>query len=157
VNKNLGDQFCFLRAMIIKGEEQIKIDLIQNIQHLDTVENVDGIRLYSVRDIALFKLMAASNRFQRMPIFRSLKSLSKMRISAAEIVRDAASGGPITVRLNGKGIATMTNEKGQFIFKIPAVGQNDSLSVTHVGFTPPQDCCQTRRVSRTGKSVQSIT
>jgi CubicO group peptidase (beta-lactamase class C family) len=30
----------------------------------------------------------------------------------------------------------MTNEKGQFIFKIPAVGENDSLSVTHVGFTP---------------------
>jgi hypothetical protein len=69
VNKNLGDQFCFLRAMIIKGEEQIKIDMIQNIQHLDVVENVDGMRLFSVRDIALFKLMAASNRFSKKDIY----------------------------------------------------------------------------------------
>lgn len=55
------------------------------------------------------------------------------------IVRDVASGEPIpyaTIRLIGKAIATMTNEKGQFIFKIPTVGKDDSLSVTHIGFTP---------------------
>lgn len=69
VNKDLGDQFCFFRAMIIKGEEQIKIDMIQNIQHLDPVENVDGMRLLSVRDIGMFKLMAASNRFSKKDIY----------------------------------------------------------------------------------------
>jgi hypothetical protein len=69
VNKDLGDQYCFLRAMIIRGDEQIKIDMIQNIQRLDSIENVDGIRLLSVRDIGLFKLMAASNRFAKKDIY----------------------------------------------------------------------------------------
>jgi hypothetical protein len=69
VNKELGDQFCFLRALIIQGEEQIKIDMIQNIQHLDEVENIEGIKMLSVRDIGLFKLMAASSRFAKKDIY----------------------------------------------------------------------------------------
>jgi len=69
VNKELGDQFCFLRALIIQGEEQIKIDMIQNIQYLDEVENIEGIKMLSVRDIGLFKLMAASNRFAKKDVY----------------------------------------------------------------------------------------
>jgi len=69
LNKELGDQFCFLRALIIKNEEQIKVDIIQNIQHLDAVEKIDGITLLSVRDIGLFKLMSASNRFAKKDIY----------------------------------------------------------------------------------------
>jgi len=69
VNKELGDQFFFLRALIIHGEEQIKIDMIQNIQHLDEVENIEGIKMLSVRDFGLFKLMAAFNRFAKKDIY----------------------------------------------------------------------------------------
>jgi CubicO group peptidase (beta-lactamase class C family) len=55
------------------------------------------------------------------------------------IVRNAATGEFIpyaTIRLTGKAIITMTNEKGRFIFKVPAHDKDDSLYVTHVGFTP---------------------
>lgn len=55
------------------------------------------------------------------------------------IVCSAATGEPIpyaTIRLLGKAVTTMTNEKGRFIFKIPADGNDDSLYVTHIGFTP---------------------
>ncbi len=63
LNAELGDQYCFLRALIIKGEEQIKLDMIQNVQYLDPVENIEDVRMLSVEDIGLFKLIAASNRF----------------------------------------------------------------------------------------------
>jgi Nucleotidyl transferase AbiEii toxin, Type IV TA system len=69
LNAELGDQYCFLRSLIIKGEEQIKVDMIQNVQYLDAIENVVGIRMLSVRDIGLFKLMAASNRFARKDFY----------------------------------------------------------------------------------------
>ena len=69
LNKELGDQFCFLRALIIKGEEEIKVDMIQNVQHLDAVEQINGINLFSVRDIGLFKLMAVSNRFAYKDVY----------------------------------------------------------------------------------------
>ncbi|HVU97073.1 MAG TPA: serine hydrolase [Puia sp.] len=62
-----------------------------------------------------------------------------MVIKIRGIVRDAASGEPIpyaSIGLTGKAIATMTNEKGQFLFRIPAAAKDDSLSVTHIGFTP---------------------
>jgi CubicO group peptidase (beta-lactamase class C family) len=55
------------------------------------------------------------------------------------IVRNAATGEPIpyaTIRLTGKAIISMTNEKGRFLFKVPADGKDDSLYVTHIGFTP---------------------
>lgn len=54
-------------------------------------------------------------------------------------VRNVATGEPIpyaTIRLTGRAITTMTNEKGRFTFKMPAEGKEDSLSVTHIGFTP---------------------
>jgi len=54
LNKELGDQYCFLRALIIRGDEQIKVDMIQNVQHLDAIERVDSINLFSTRDIGLF-------------------------------------------------------------------------------------------------------
>lgn len=69
INKELGDQFCFLRALIKKGEEQIKVEMIQNVQHLDAIETIDGLNLFSMRDIGLFKLMAASNRFAKKDIY----------------------------------------------------------------------------------------
>jgi len=69
LNADLGNQYCFLRALIIKGEEQIKLDMIQNVQYLDVVENIQGVRMLSVKDIGLFKLMAASNRFAKKDFY----------------------------------------------------------------------------------------
>ena len=69
INEELGDQFCFLRALIKKGKEQIKVEMIQNVQHLDAIETINGLNLFSMRDIGLFKLMAASNRFAKKDIY----------------------------------------------------------------------------------------
>jgi len=55
------------------------------------------------------------------------------------MVRNASSGEPIpyaTIRLTGRAITTMTNEKGSFIFKIPTFATGDSLYITHVGYLP---------------------
>ncbi|HEV2478140.1 MAG TPA: nucleotidyl transferase AbiEii/AbiGii toxin family protein [Puia sp.] len=69
LNEGLGSQYCFLRALIIKGEEQIKVDMIQNVQHIDPIEDISGVRMLSIMDIGLFKLMAASNRFARKDFY----------------------------------------------------------------------------------------
>lgn len=69
LNEELGNQYCFLRALIIKGKEQIKVDMIQNVQYVDPVEELSGVRLLSTKDIGLFKLMAASNRFARKDFY----------------------------------------------------------------------------------------
>ena len=55
------------------------------------------------------------------------------------IVCNAATNEPIpyaTVRLTGKAITTMTNDKGRFLLKVPVSAKGDSLTVTHVGFAP---------------------
>jgi CubicO group peptidase (beta-lactamase class C family) len=41
-----------------------------------------------------------------------------------------------TVALSRKGIKTMSNEEGRFIFKLPADDQKDSIYITHVGYKP---------------------
>lgn len=69
INEDLGDQFCFLRALIQKNGEQVKIDMIQNVQRLDAIETVNGMNLFTIRDIGLYKLMAASNRFAKKDIY----------------------------------------------------------------------------------------
>lgn len=62
LNADEGEQFCFLRCLIRNETEQIKVDLIQNIQHLDPFEIYDDIKMFSVKDIGLFKLMTTANR-----------------------------------------------------------------------------------------------
>src|SRR5450631_159670 len=41
-----------------------------------------------------------------------------------------------TIGLSKSSINTMTNEKGEFIFKIPADRVNDSIDISHVGYKP---------------------
>jgi len=69
LNEELGNQYCFLRALIIKVREQIKVDMIQNVQYVDPIEEISGVRLLSTMDIGLYKLMAASNRFARKDFY----------------------------------------------------------------------------------------
>lgn len=65
----LSDQFTFLRFFIQKNDIIIKVDLIQNMKTVDPVETVEGLRLFSVRDIGLFKLMSASSRPAKKDIY----------------------------------------------------------------------------------------
>lgn len=66
---NINDQFTFLRFFIQKDNTVIKVDVIQNMKILDPIEEIDGIRLFSVRDIGLFKLMSASSRPAKKDIY----------------------------------------------------------------------------------------
>ncbi|WP_421943343.1 nucleotidyl transferase AbiEii/AbiGii toxin family protein [Pedobacter sp.] len=56
------DQYIFLRFWIKTGKLTIKVEILQNTNFLDTVEEVNGARLATVRDIGLLKLMTAANR-----------------------------------------------------------------------------------------------
>ena len=65
----LSNQFTFLRFFIKKGQVIIKVDLIQNMKILDPLETINDIRLFSLRDIGLFKLMSASSRPAKKDIY----------------------------------------------------------------------------------------
>lgn len=49
---NINDQFTFLRFFVSKGSTIIKVDVIQNMKIIDPIEELNGVRLFSVRDIA---------------------------------------------------------------------------------------------------------
>lgn len=66
---NINDQFTFLRFFIKQDITIIKVDLIQNMKIIDPIEKVYGLRLFSVRDIGLFKLMSASSRPAKKDIY----------------------------------------------------------------------------------------
>lgn len=65
----LSNQFTFLRFFLQKGELIIKVDLIQNMKALDPIETMNDLRLFSLRDIGLFKLMSASIRPAKKDIY----------------------------------------------------------------------------------------
>jgi len=70
IDPEAGNQFYFLRAFIHKTEELIiRVEIIQNIPLLDPFENNEGIRMLSLRDIGLLKLMSASNRKAKKDIY----------------------------------------------------------------------------------------
>src|ERR1700742_3552459 len=53
------------------------------------------------------------------------------------IITDAGTGEVIpyaTLRLAAGGVNTMSNEKGRFVFKIPAAPRGDSVYISHVGY-----------------------
>jgi CarboxypepD_reg-like domain len=55
------------------------------------------------------------------------------------IIINGTTGEPIgyaTIGLSANGINTMSNEEGQFIFKIPAGDKDGSMYISHVGFKP---------------------
>lgn len=68
-NVEFGDQFCFLKALIKSEKDNIKVEILQNFQHLDDVEIQENIKLFSIKDIGLFKLMSASNRNAKKDIY----------------------------------------------------------------------------------------
>jgi CubicO group peptidase (beta-lactamase class C family) len=87
-------------------------------------------RIYAtaVAPLLLMLLATTQGRSQVLPV-----------VEVRGTIRNAATGEPIpyaTIRLAGGSAATMTNEKGRFRFTVSADGEKDSLSITHVGFTP---------------------
>jgi hypothetical protein len=59
---DISDQFVFMRFYIFKEGLAIKIELLQNMKNLYPIEIIDNVRLVSVIDIGIFKLISASNR-----------------------------------------------------------------------------------------------
>ena len=64
-----SDQFNFLRFFIYGSHGAIKIELLQNMKTLYENEVLENIRLISVKDIGLFKLISASNRRAKKDIY----------------------------------------------------------------------------------------
>jgi hypothetical protein len=70
IDPEAGDQYCFLRAFVSQGGENIiKVEVIQNVQTLDIIEYINDIKILSLRDIGLLKLMSASSRKARKDIY----------------------------------------------------------------------------------------
>lgn len=68
-NADAGNQFCFVKSLIKRGNDSIKVEFLQNFQHLDQPEMYNGIRVLSVKDIGLFKLQSASSRKAKKDIY----------------------------------------------------------------------------------------
>jgi hypothetical protein len=77
-NEEAGEQYCFLKTLMQKQAIKIKVEFIQNMHTLDDTEIVEGIRLISVKDIGLMKLMSAANR-------KAHKDIYDLRLIADEI------------------------------------------------------------------------
>lgn len=65
-----GEQYCWLKGQIKKAEDVfIKVEVIQNVRLAEPYENFAGLRLLTVKDIGLLKLMTASNRKAKKDIY----------------------------------------------------------------------------------------
>lgn len=78
---DLEEQYCFLRALIRKDNSNIKVEFLQNMKIVDEVEVFNGIRVFTKKDIALFKLVSASKR-------KALKDIYDLDIITDEIPLD---------------------------------------------------------------------
>ncbi len=68
-NADSGNQFCFLKSLIKRGNDFIKVEILQNFQHLDEAEMYKEINVLSVKDIGMFKLQSASSRKAKKDIY----------------------------------------------------------------------------------------
>lgn len=66
---DIDDQYVFLRFFIRKNGEVIKVEVLQNFKMLYQPDIVNGIRLLTVKDIGLLKLMSVSNRASNKDVY----------------------------------------------------------------------------------------
>lgn len=59
---DIDDQFIFLRFFVQADNETIKVEVMQNFNLMHEPEQLGGVRIGSVKDIAMMKLMAVVNR-----------------------------------------------------------------------------------------------
>lgn len=69
INQESGDQYCFLRALIRKGEVSIKVEFIQNVLTIQPTDIINNLRLLSVQDIGILKLFSAASRKANKDIY----------------------------------------------------------------------------------------
>jgi predicted nucleotidyltransferase len=69
LNRELDEQFLFLKMFISKEDQVIKVEFLQNMKCLFPPEIFEDIRIIHKTDIGLFKLMSASNRFAKKDIY----------------------------------------------------------------------------------------
>ena len=63
------DQFVFLRFFIVTNGENIKVEILQNINLLQEPDLLKGVRVATVLDVALMKLQAVSNRASQKDVY----------------------------------------------------------------------------------------
>lgn len=66
---DVDDQIRFLRLFLVEDGLTIKVEIIQNMKVLNPIELFEGIRIASVKDIGLFKLMSAADRASKKDIY----------------------------------------------------------------------------------------
>lgn len=59
---DINDQFIFLRAFIASGSSIVKVEVLQNMRRIDSVQSLSGLNVTTIRDIGLFKLLSCSSR-----------------------------------------------------------------------------------------------
>lgn len=65
-----NNQFSFLRFFVTKPSgEIIKVEIIQNMKMMDAVEVIDNVRLVTLKDLGLFKLISGSSRAAKKDIY----------------------------------------------------------------------------------------
>ena len=65
-----SEQHTYLRFWVTKPSgEIIKVEIIQNMKMMDTIEIVDEVRLVTTKDIGLFKLISGSSRAAKKDIY----------------------------------------------------------------------------------------
>ena len=69
INAEFGEQYCFLRTLINKDDENIKVEILQNFARMYPVEIINGIRMMTIKDVGLLKLMSAGNRAVKKDIY----------------------------------------------------------------------------------------
>ena len=65
----LDDEFIFARTFIIRDGVTIKIEILQNMHITDEIEVIHGLRMASVSDIGLFKLVSAAQRNDNKDVY----------------------------------------------------------------------------------------
>lgn len=66
----INDQYSFFRCYISKPcGTHIKVEIIQNMKMIDPFEIIDSVRLVTIKDLGLFKLISGSSRAAKKDIY----------------------------------------------------------------------------------------
>lgn len=66
---DIDDLFIFLRFWIRSGSETIKVEILHNFNFMHEPEQLAGIRIGALHDIAMMKLMAVANRASQKDVY----------------------------------------------------------------------------------------
>lgn len=64
-----SDQYAFSRVLIRKGDEFVKLELIQNTKKVKDVEINESIKMLSILDVGLMKLLAVADRMTKKDVY----------------------------------------------------------------------------------------